>query len=346
MKKEYNIDQLYDLAAALAGTDTTVLDCLPLCEQLWSDSDHRTWLTAAMICKMATPHREPDTGCEAFLSQKIYDALHQCGFSGLPDPEQIAEVLEAVILLMPAEVWDHPERLWMALLEACRSEFDLNNGQISQATDEISQEAAEAAGLFVEAIGKAWTTALDEKLEMWRDRPEYSWLAALRNIAKLETLLHVSAFPVEIDHPDFFDQFVEMTSFQKSQILVLKQPDKNRVYHSEPDPKIDTAISTIEWKFKIPLENSVSLQLIIAQRMVGGLTLSRSPHENLQVQKATGLCQPLAGYPVRELELRRAAATENVYWTPITQSLSCALEPAHASVVIHFRSHYSEKSHD
>lgn len=187
-KIEHN--KLYDFVMALVGRDTTIAGYLKVCEQLWNEPKHRPWISAALIRKAGILTAEPDEACIRFLGNKAYDALQLNKLKKPFSKKEFYEILPTIIQLMPEDVWKKSVYLWQTFINKLIEEYDISYpDNFKTKSYSLDKKTGELAALFVDAIDAKWTKSLDERLEKWKDEPEYKWLVALRRSRKFDELL-------------------------------------------------------------------------------------------------------------------------------------------------------------
>ena len=339
-KTNLDANKLYNFVLALASSGTTISSYLDVCEQLWSHPFHRPWLIAALMRKAGTFNEEPDKACIDFLADKTFKAM---GFAtsaeGLKQ-DDIAEFLSTVIHLIPDDAWAKPMELWQTLLNSLAQEYGVTNPKSSENERLTSNsKAKELAALFTEAINLPWTKKLERQLENWRGDYNYTWLVALRHSKGLDRMLeatrHQEAAIASLNAPDLLEVMRRMSPFERRRFLVLHDITGEKSILT--DPIIDSATSTITWRFIIKVLVSVNIDIVIAEQAVGYISLTKAPEGNIIVSKTTGLCAALTAELPTTLVPMRAADVEVKKYIPITPMLKGTLEAMPDGLIIEIK---------
>jgi hypothetical protein len=335
---KYNVEELQDFMVALAGRYTTIAAHVPLCEQLWNDPQHRLWLVAALMRKVSSLLEEPDEASADFLASKAHADLGLDQTQEGPTSTQIAEVLSAVILQMPDEIWSEPSTLWNSLLSTLREEFGLT-ASIATVEHEPAPPDSKAnalAAIFANAIGREWTPSSERQFETWRKEPEFSWLVALRQTAQLDALLQearrTSSAPTPFENPQLLHQLAAMSLFDRR--LFVSMQDSRRRTPAWADPVIDEASGTIRWRFTIPLPQTAELQVTAGNEALGTLLASRSPDGSVSIKTGSGAFRTLPTVLSAPLRPVRAAAVAEPPRVPLGSNLTGCFQVTRDAMII------------
>jgi len=305
---KYSIKKLRDLVVALAGHHTTIAAHVPLCEQLWGDPQHRPWLVAALMRKVSSLLAEPDEVSVEFLASKAHADLVFDQAPKSPTPAQVAEVLSAVVLQMPDEIWSDPGTLWQTLLSALQEEFGLApSTTIRHEPEPLGPRAHALATVFANAIGRKWTPSLEQQFETWQNEPEFSWLVALRQTVQFDSFLwEARRVSPASEKLQLVYAMVVMSPFERRRFVTVHDSDRGTTVLA--DPVIDEASGTIRWRFVVPLPQTANLRVAAGTEALGTMLASRSPDGSVSIKAASGVFRTLLTNLSVPLKPVRAAA--------------------------------------
>ena len=333
-------DALHDLVVAISGGKTTVANHLPLCEELWSDPCSRSWLAAALIRKAAVPAIETDQACTVFLAGKVREALELLPCPQKPSQEEVAEFLPAIVHLMPEEAWSRAGTLWQSLLSAVRDEFDIPFPPGTKPEDEtIDVQARELAQLFADCVGLPWSREFEERLAAWRDTPQYSWLVALRRTARIEEILDGVRRRLSdagmLDDANLLERLQRMSPFERRRLIVMREAVRQETIWA--DPAIESASSTINWSFRVPLGHKVAVEVLLESKVVGRLELARAAGGEASVVCGAGLFAPFSKSGEGSLVSARAAAVGEPQFVDLSPPLKGRILVTSDSIILLLR---------
>lgn len=323
------INRLYDFVLAVAASGTTIADYLDLCEQLWCSQDDRPWVAVALARKCSLASEEPDVACTEFLSQKVHEALTLGEMGDMPTVHDIGRFLPTIIQMMSGDVWTEPSDLWRRLVDAVADEFGVRPPEMPGTKTVVTGDRTTGlVSLFSNAIGSPWTPVLNEQLESWRDAPDYIWLLALRDAGTLDAMLGAAQQELSearlLDQARLLEHMRALPPYDRRRFLVLHNLTTGEDNLAEP--AVDSKTATITWEFKIPIEGTANVQLTVGGRIMGNISLARTPVGHITVQKTTGLCQALVPAPDTTLVVKRAAASRDEGRSRLTAKMEGVLE--------------------
>ena len=335
-----NHSDVYDLVGAITSRSTTIANYLPLCKQLWQDPRERFWLIAALCRKIICITGEPDEAIAPFLAEKVAEDFAKIGVTQCPGCKELTEFLPEIIQLLPAQVWQEPWALWDSLLQAVADEYGFilpeNIPSIGETADNRTRNLTV---LFTNAVGSKWNDVLESQLSEWRDSADYDWLAALKQSARLDTLLDSitsnSKIPDVLLDPDLPMRLQQMKRFERRRIIRLHDNFNNKDISA--DPVINEPATMIEWQFGVTVSEFADLQLLVDQKAIGGLQLVRQTNGVLTIENASGVCIPWKKDQVEPLIPRRAAAIETPRFLPLTDTLAGLLAATTKGVNIYLQ---------
>jgi hypothetical protein len=257
---------------------------------------------------------------------------------------RLATLLPAIILLLPEAAWQKPWRLWHALLRSLEDEFEFpGTADRAPEASAASSTSRELAVLFVEAVGAPWTEALEARLAKWRGRPEYEWVVALRQAARVDflndALRRTALAAVPLDEPALAARLRALSPFERRRVVVLRETVGNRTLWTEP--VLEQAPAVVHWHFAIPLRDAAEVELLVEGRVAGALGLKRELDGTVTVMKAVGLCSPFGTGPTRKLVASRAAATKGEGLLPLTRRTRARLQVS--TEAVHFDLHWQQE---
>jgi hypothetical protein len=207
----YPIENLRELAFVLAGRNTTIAPSdgpkyRDLCLQLWQTPEHHVWLSAAMLRRLMADPDSLDEATEQFVANKLCDDLQ------LPRKgnEEVVKHVAAVAQLMPDEAWLDAGYLWQTFLETAVEELYLPDAKLPDPPlpmhgwTKASELADDVGQLFIDAMGKPWTTDLENRLREFVKDPSFGWISGVRDAARLSAALRhnvPSAAPADDKNP-------------------------------------------------------------------------------------------------------------------------------------------------